>query len=130
MGIIGDFLPGEGHSALFSTHITSDLNRIGDYLTLIHRGRVVRTGTKDEILDAHRTVRGGPNDPSGPVGVEPTGARQTPARTETPVRTDEATLLGGTVLIKTPSPKQIAIHAGPLPTRTTKAPNGQNGTRA
>ena len=36
VGIIGDFLLDEGHSVLFSTHITSDLDRIGDYLTLIH----------------------------------------------------------------------------------------------
>jgi ABC-type multidrug transport system ATPase subunit len=39
---------GEG-PGIFSTHITSDLDRIGGYLTLIHEGRIVGTGTKDEI---------------------------------------------------------------------------------
>jgi ABC-2 type transport system ATP-binding protein len=52
IGIISDFLLDEGHSVLFSTHITSDLDRIGDYLTLIHDGRIVWTGTKDEVLEA------------------------------------------------------------------------------
>src|SRR3954452_16546856 len=82
VGIIGDFLLDEGHSVLFSTHITSDLDRIGDYVTLIHGGRVVRTGPKDEILEAYRVVRGGPEDLSGLVGVELIGVRRTPAGTE------------------------------------------------
>ncbi|NJP44403.1 ABC transporter ATP-binding protein [Streptomyces sp. PRB2-1] len=56
-GIIGEFLLDEGHSVLFSTHITSDLDRIGDYVTLLHGGRVVRTGPKDEVVDAFRVVR-------------------------------------------------------------------------
>jgi ABC-2 type transport system ATP-binding protein len=54
IGIVGDFLIDEGHSVFFSTHITSDLDRIGDYVTLVHEGRVVRTGTKDELLEAYR----------------------------------------------------------------------------
>jgi ABC-2 type transport system ATP-binding protein len=70
-GIIGDFLIDEGHSVLFSTHITSDLDHIGDYLTLIHDGGVVRTGTKDAILEAYRVVRGGPDDLSGFAGAHP-----------------------------------------------------------
>ncbi len=70
VGIIGEFLLDEGYSVLFSTHITSDLDRIGDYVTLIHGGRVVRTGPKDEILEAYRVVRAGPDDLSGLVGVE------------------------------------------------------------
>src|SRR5262249_48574762 len=60
VGIVGDFLVDEGHSVLFSTHITADLERIGDYVTLIHGGRVVGKGSKDEILEAYRVVRGGP----------------------------------------------------------------------
>src|SRR5215471_13561366 len=76
-GIIGDFLIDEGHSVLFSTHITSDLDRIGDHLTLIHDGRIVASGPKDEILDAYRIARGGPDDLHGLVGVELIGARRT-----------------------------------------------------
>jgi ABC-2 type transport system ATP-binding protein len=56
VGIIGDFLLDDGHSVLFSTHITSDLDRIGDYVTLIHGGRVAASGPKDEILDSYRAA--------------------------------------------------------------------------
>jgi len=111
-GIIGDFLLDEGHSVLYSTHITADLDRIGDYVTLVHNGRIVRTGTKDEILDAYRVVRGGPDDLSGLVGVELIGARRTSSGTEALVRTEEADLLGGDVLVEAPTLEAIAVHIG------------------
>jgi len=47
-------------SILFSTHITSDLERIADYITLIQDGRVVFTETRDAILERWALVRGGP----------------------------------------------------------------------
>jgi ABC-2 type transport system ATP-binding protein len=112
VGIIGDFLVDEGHSVLFSTHITSDLDRIGDYVTLIHNGRIVRTGTKDDLLAAYRLVRGGPDDLSGLVGVQLIGVRRTPAGAEALVRTEEAEFLGGDVLLEAPTLEEIAVHIG------------------
>jgi ABC-2 type transport system ATP-binding protein len=112
VGIIGDFLLDEGHSVLFSTHITSDLDRIGDYRTLIHDGRIVRTGTKDEIVAAYRVVRAGPDDLDGLVGVELIGIRRTPTGAEALVRTDEADFLGPDVLVEAPTLDEIAIHIG------------------
>ncbi|MFG1807206.1 ABC transporter ATP-binding protein [Streptomyces sp. NPDC049040] len=130
VGIIGDFLLDEGHSVLFSTHITSDLDRIGDYVTLIHEGRVVRTGSKDEILDAYRVVRGGPDDLSGLVGVELIGARRTPTGAEALVRTEEADLLGGRVLVEAPTLEQIAVHIGSARRRPAAPRNGRSGAVA
>ena len=46
-------------SILFSTHITSDLERIADYITLIQDGRIVFSAAKDEILDRWALVKGG-----------------------------------------------------------------------
>lgn len=123
-GIIGDFLLDERHSVLFSTHITSDLDRIGDYLTLMHKGRVVLTGPKDEVMDAYRIVRGGPDDLSERAGVHLIGLRRTATAAEALVRTDEAGLLGGNVLIETPTLEEIAIHVGahdPLRNRDSDA---------
>ena len=37
-------------SILFSTHITSDLEKIADYITLIENGNIFYTGTKDDLL--------------------------------------------------------------------------------
>ncbi|HEY6793994.1 MAG TPA: ABC transporter ATP-binding protein [Kineosporiaceae bacterium] len=118
-GMIGDYLTDEGHSVLFSTHITSDLERIGDYVTLIHDGRIVSTGTKDEILDSYRIARGGPDDLRDPVGVELIGARRTPFGIEALVRTDEADLLDEAVVVEAPTLEELAVHiAGPGPRHT------------
>ena len=123
IGIVGDFLVDEGHSVLFSTHITSDLDRIGDYLTLIHGGRIVRTGTKDEILDAYRVVRGGPEDLDELVGVQLIGLRRTQTGAQALVRTEEADFLGGHVLVEAPTLEEIAVHIG---TRVTQRNPGSS----
>ena len=54
-----DLLQDERTSILFSTHITSDLERIADYITLIQGGRVVFSTAKDEILEKWALVKGG-----------------------------------------------------------------------
>jgi len=45
-------------SILFSTHITSDLEKCADFITYIHDGRIVASTTKDEFLAAYRVVKG------------------------------------------------------------------------
>ncbi|MFG2696407.1 ABC transporter ATP-binding protein [Kitasatospora sp. NPDC048407] len=117
VGIIGEFLLDEGHSVLFSTHITTDLDRIGDHLTIIHGGQIIRAGTKDEILNAYRVVRGGPDDLTGLIGVELIGPRRTATGAEALVHTEEADLLGRDVLVEAPTLEQIAVHIG-APART------------
>jgi ABC-2 type transport system ATP-binding protein len=49
----------EGASILFSTHITADLDRLADYVTLLQRGRVVFSLEKDTLLDGWGLVKGG-----------------------------------------------------------------------
>ncbi|MER5640219.1 ABC transporter ATP-binding protein [Kitasatospora sp. NPDC002227] len=117
VGILGDFLLDEGHSVLFSTHITADLDRIGDYLTLMHGGRVVHTGPKDEVLASYRIVRAGPEELTDLVGIELIGPRRTPAGVAALVRTEEAELLGRAVLVEPPTLEEIAVHIGASPAR-------------
>jgi len=45
-------------SILFSTHITSDLDRIADYITLIDGGRVALSDETEEIIQGHQLVKG------------------------------------------------------------------------
>ena len=56
------FISDENKSVLFSTHITSDLEKIADYITFILNGNVVFTGTKDALLNKYARVTGGPAD--------------------------------------------------------------------
>jgi len=45
-------------AVLFSTHITSDLDRVADYITFLQSGRLQFTMTKDEVLERHVLVKG------------------------------------------------------------------------
>lgn len=42
----------------FSTHITSDLDKIADVLILIDKGRIVLNEEKDNLMDSHGLVKG------------------------------------------------------------------------
>ena len=62
LGILSAYISDGGKSVLFSTHITSDLEKIADFITLIHDGTVFYTGTKDDLLESYRIVKGGTTD--------------------------------------------------------------------
>jgi len=59
MEVLQEFVRNENKSILFSTHITSDLEKIADYITFIHDGLIKYTGTKDEVLEKYTLVKGG-----------------------------------------------------------------------
>ena len=48
----------EGKSVLFSTHITSDLERTADFITFIRDGEILFSTTKDEIQENWAVVKG------------------------------------------------------------------------
>ncbi len=54
------FIQDEGKAVLFSTHVTSDLERVADYITFIKDGQIAFSARKDEILENWAVVRGGP----------------------------------------------------------------------
>ena len=47
------FIRDEEHTVLLSSHITSDLERVADYITYLHKGKVFLTGEKDALLEEH-----------------------------------------------------------------------------
>lgn len=62
-------------SVFFSSHITSDLDKIADYITLIHNGTIKLSATKDELLEDYGVVKGGKEelaclDRSGLIGLK------------------------------------------------------------
>jgi len=58
LDILRAYIADGDKSVFFSTHITSDLERIADYITLIDAGRIFYTGTKDGLLDHFVIVKG------------------------------------------------------------------------
>lgn len=54
-----DFVQDEQHSILMSSHITTDLEKIADYITFIHQGKVMFCKTKDELRYCYGIIRCG-----------------------------------------------------------------------
>jgi len=61
MNIFLEFMKEMGKSIFFSTHVTSDLDKIADILILIDNGRIIINESKDELLERHALVKGGNN---------------------------------------------------------------------
>jgi len=59
LDILQSFINNENKSILFSTHITTDLEKIADYLTFIDNGKIVHSDTKDNMLEKYVVVKGG-----------------------------------------------------------------------
>jgi len=58
LDIFLEFMQDEEHSILFSSHITSDLEKIADYITFIHDGKILFCESKDTLLYDYAIWRG------------------------------------------------------------------------
>ena len=52
-----DFVQEENYSILLSSHITSDLEKVADYIAFIHNGRLVLTASKDDLIYHYAVLR-------------------------------------------------------------------------
>ena len=59
LDLLLDFIQDEEHSVFFSSHITSDIQKIADYVVLIHQGKIVFEEEKDVLLDCYGILRCG-----------------------------------------------------------------------
>ncbi|MCB2312153.1 ABC transporter ATP-binding protein [Clostridium tagluense] len=62
MNILTDYMKKGGKSVFFSTHITSDLDKIADMIILINNGKILFEEEKDTLMDTHRLVKGDSKD--------------------------------------------------------------------
>lgn len=58
LDIFREYLLSEDRTILFSTHITSDLERIADKIVYIHNGEIIYQGDKDDLTSSFCIVRG------------------------------------------------------------------------
>ncbi|MBG9753796.1 sodium ABC transporter ATP-binding protein [Bacillus thuringiensis] len=56
--ILLDFMKEPGKSVFFSTHITSDLDKIADMIILIDDGQILIEEEKDTLVETHALVKG------------------------------------------------------------------------
>lgn len=59
LDIFLEFVQDENHSILMSSHITTDLEKVADYITFIHQGKVLFCKTKDELRYQYGIIRCG-----------------------------------------------------------------------
>ena len=57
LDIFQDFIQDEERGIFVSSHITSDLEHIADYITFINEGEIVLTKTRDELLENFGIVK-------------------------------------------------------------------------
>ncbi|MBS4534110.1 ABC transporter ATP-binding protein [Clostridium sp. D2Q-14] len=58
LDILSYIIQDENKGVFFSTHITSDLDRIADCIVLLNKGEIVLNDTKDDILDDYTIIKG------------------------------------------------------------------------
>jgi ABC-2 type transport system ATP-binding protein len=58
LDILQEFMLDDTHAILFSSHITTDLEKIADYIVFIHDGRIIFSEEKDVLLATHALCKG------------------------------------------------------------------------
>lgn len=65
LDIFLEFIQDEEKTILLSSHIISDLEKIADYITFIHKGKVVFSESKDSLIYDHGVIRCRKEDAAG-----------------------------------------------------------------
>lgn len=58
LDVLRDFMESGGRGVLFSTHITSDLDKVADVLVMIDHGHILFQEEKDALMEQYRIVKG------------------------------------------------------------------------
>ena len=89
LNILAEYIEDGEHSVLFSTHITSDLERVADYITYINYGELFFSGSKDEFVDMFRIVKGGREELTVDLSQKLIGIRNFSTGFEALVKTED-----------------------------------------
>jgi len=76
--IFREFVESGERSILFSTHITSDLDKCADHIVYIKDGEIAMTGDREQIIGGYRLVQGGRDDMSEGLRAALIGIKETP----------------------------------------------------
>lgn len=88
--ILQDYIRDGERSVLFSTHITTDLERIADYITFINQGKLFFTGSMEDLLGSYRLIKGRTQDLTKSIEKDIMGLRKTDIGFEGLISTKEA----------------------------------------
>ena len=80
------FIEDGEHSVLIASHITSDLDKVADYVTMIHNGSILFSEEKDQLLEDLGILRCGEEELAGLTDVHVVGVRKNPYGVEALIR--------------------------------------------
>ncbi len=112
MEILSAFIADESKGVLFSTHITSDLEKIADYITFIRDGHVLSSCTKDELLERYRIVRGGLGALGNAQRREVIGYREHGVGFDGLIESEKLRLLPASVIAEKSNLDEIVVRFG------------------
>ena len=58
LDLFQDFIQDEDHGILFSSHITSDLEKVADYITFVDKGQALLVEEKDTLVEVYGVLKG------------------------------------------------------------------------
>ncbi|SHM68825.1 ABC-2 type transport system ATP-binding protein [Anaerosporobacter mobilis DSM 15930] len=58
LGILQGLVEEENMGVIISTHITTDLDKIADYIMILDKGKMISLSTKEELMDEYRLIKG------------------------------------------------------------------------
>ena len=110
LGILREYISDGEKSVLFSTHITSDLEKIADYITLIDNGKVFFTGMKRELEEYFLIVKGGEEALTDALKSQLIGLFSDAAGFSGMLPSSKSGLLPERVVTETPTIDEILVH--------------------
>lgn len=111
LDILQDYIQDEEKSVLFSTHITTDLEKVADYITYLEHGKLVYTGSMEELLAKYCIIKGALGELTEDLRQHLIGLSQTSLGFEGLIQADTAKKYKGFVL-DTPTVDEIVVHIG------------------
>ena len=58
LDLMREFMNEEGKAVFFSTHITTDLDKVADQIIMLDQGKIVFSAPKDDLIESHALVQG------------------------------------------------------------------------
>lgn len=108
--LLREFVSDENRSVLFSTHITTDLDKTADYITFILNGSIVFTGEREALLGKYARVTGGLGDLSAQQKDLVIGYREHSTGFEGMIETANAGKLPRSIVMEEISLDEIIIY--------------------
>jgi ABC-2 type transport system ATP-binding protein len=109
--ILSKYVSDGEKSILFSTHITTDLEKIADYIAIIDNGALFYTGSKCDLVMRFYLINGGLNELTGELRERIIGLsiRGIEFQGLIPVG-DTTNRLSGNITLRTPTIDELLVH--------------------